>query len=248
MVALSPTQATIQKTFSDGRPVLELMVKLVRNPREIRQLPLMRVSRGHPDMLGRRSYSSLMLGQDASRLWFSADNRRCFMFKVIAPLCDLTSVRVMEVTWTSEFDCKLMQCPRQGDTWSTDAASIEAVRDELIKLLVNDSVPESSWRGNRQRAAASDEVFDPSFDYVSKLKVHLDATTSSLGRFAGSVPISIIRARFHHGSSHRWKQRLAQGAPAGTEEIGQAGSCIPGPERNSLVIVYRLPSIQGVQL
>jgi hypothetical protein len=168
---LMPTQATVQKTFSDGRSVMDAMVHLVRHPATVDQLPLMRVSKGSKQLLGRRGHSFAHSGQAPTVLWYAADNRRCFMFKVIAPLCGLDHVRVKVTNWTSEFEYKLMQTPRRGDTWATDAETIDRVRNDIINLLLEVAPPKRP----QYTAANHDFVFDPRKDYVSLLKNALDA-------------------------------------------------------------------------
>eukprot|EP00928_Gymnodinium_smaydae_P015381 TRINITY_DN15683_c0_g1_i1.p1 TRINITY_DN15683_c0_g1~~TRINITY_DN15683_c0_g1_i1.p1 ORF type:complete len:200 (+),score=22.90 TRINITY_DN15683_c0_g1_i1:82-600(+) len=107
--------------------------------------------------------------------WYSADNRRCFTFMVIAPLCNLSSVRVQVVNWTSEFDSKLMQCPQRGETWATDSATIEVVRSEVIALLCDEIPPQPKRRreSEKERQCMS---FESDKDYVSKLNIHVNAT------------------------------------------------------------------------
>lgn len=53
-------------------------------------------------------------------------NRRCFVLKVVAPLCQISTLRILRVNWTNEFDAKLGQCP-QLDAWATDQPNVEAV-------------------------------------------------------------------------------------------------------------------------
>lgn len=90
-------------------------------------MPLMRVAIGMSSLLERRSPFEV-----DKQVWFSADNRRCFMWKVVAPLCNLCKLKVLHVNWTDEFDAKLGQCPQQN-AWATDPPTIEAVRNEVIR-------------------------------------------------------------------------------------------------------------------
>lgn len=133
---LVPTQATVKKTFTDGRSLLQTMVHLVQHPEEFRRLPPMRAASGISCLLGRRSPF-----QFERQVWFSADNRRCFVLKVVAPLCQISTLRILRVNWTNEFDAKLGQCP-QLDAWATDQPNVEAVRNEVIHLVLNEIPPE----------------------------------------------------------------------------------------------------------
>ena len=159
---LFPTQATVQKTFSRGEDVLQTMLQMVQTPEHISKLPLMSVAASAVEKLGRRSPFP---DSPQRQVWLSADNRRCFMFKVIAPLCALEHVRVARIDWTPEMDAKLMQCP-QTNAWATDLTTIEAVRHEVIELL-------SSRPLKIQRLAQAASGFDARADYISKLNLHL---------------------------------------------------------------------------
>eukprot|EP00438_Fugacium_kawagutii_P016628 Skav205648 [mRNA] locus=scaffold458:127504:129030:+ [translate_table: standard] len=187
---LVPTQATVKKTFTDGRNLLDLMVRLVQKPEEIVKVPLMRVARGSSLLLGRRS--SMVDGE----VWYSADNRRCFTLKVIAPLCHVSKLLVGMVDWSAEFDDKLGQCPQTG-CWATDSQTIEEVRNQVIQLVMSEIPPElppelpmamtsppkrgrittgnaastssSTFSSFRSRSRQRRCPFDPDTDYVSQL-------------------------------------------------------------------------------
>ena len=170
---LFPTQATVRKTFTNGNDVLQTMVGLVRDPEDIVKLPLMWVSRGSAALLGRRSPFGDI---EDKEVFLSADNRRCFLLKVIAPLCDLRFVRVARMGWTPEMDAKLMQCP-QTDAWATDQETIEEVRNQVVMMLAGN--PELSVeplvepRGKYQRLSEAPRAFDRRVDFISKLNVYL---------------------------------------------------------------------------
>eukprot|EP00435_Cladocopium_sp_Y103_P071180 s132_g36.t3 len=151
---LVPTQATVKKTFTDGRSLLETMVHLVQHPEEFRRLPPMRAAYGISCLLGRRSPF-----RSERQVWFSADNRRCFVLKVVAPLCQISKLRISRVNWTDEFDAKLGQCP-QLDAWATDQPNIEAVRNEVIHLVLNEIPPERPLKFAR-RDDRDGRTFDP---------------------------------------------------------------------------------------
>ncbi|CAE7889909.1 DCL3B [Symbiodinium microadriaticum] len=159
---LMPTQATVRKTFSDGRCVLETMVRLVQRPDDIPKLPLVWVCKGRAKLLGRRSPVS----DPAKEIWLSADNRRCFLLKVIAPLCDHHRVRVVRMEWTDEIDAKLKQCP-QTDAWATDLKSIERVRQEVLDRLTGVERPLKCQKH------VDSKGFNANEDYVSKLNLHM---------------------------------------------------------------------------
>lgn len=159
---LMPTQATVRKTFSDGRCVLETMVRLVQRPDDIPKLPLVWVCKGRAKLLGRRSPVS----DPAMEIWLSADNRRCFLLKVIAPLCDHHRVRVVRMEWTDEIDAKLKQCP-QTDAWATDLKSIERVRQEVLDRLTGVERPLKCQKH------VDSKGFNANEDYVSKLNLHM---------------------------------------------------------------------------
>ena len=163
---LVPTQATVKKTFGDRRCLLDTMVNLVRNPDDLRRLPLMRAASGMSCLLGRRS-----TWEDDRQVWFSADNRRCFVLKVAAPLIQLFRIRILQVNWTDEFDNKLAQCP-QLDAWATDQPSIEAVRNEVIARILDETPPERPMKCARHVA----RDFEPDSDYVSMVNRHLQRT------------------------------------------------------------------------
>lgn len=166
---LVPTQATVKKTFTDGRSLLETMVHLVQHPEEFRRLPPMRAAYGISCLLGRRSPF-----RSERQVWFSADNRRCFVLKVVAPLCQISKLRISRVNWTDEFDAKLGQCP-QLDAWATDQPNIEAVRNEVIHLVLNEIPPERPLKFAR-RDDRDGRTFDPDSDYVSMVNKHLQVT------------------------------------------------------------------------
>ncbi|CAE7710206.1 dcl2, partial [Symbiodinium sp. CCMP2456] len=159
---LMPTQATVRKTFSDGRCVLETMVRLVQRPADIPKLPLVWVCKGRAKLLGRRSPFS----DPEKEIWLSADNRRCFLLKVIAPLCDHHRVRVVRMEWTHEIDAKLKQCP-QTDAWATDLKSTERVRQEVLDRLTGVERPLKCIKHVDSRR------FNDNEDYVSKLNLHM---------------------------------------------------------------------------
>ncbi|CAK8991721.1 unnamed protein product [Durusdinium trenchii] len=106
---LVQTQATVKQKFTDGKCLFETMVRLVQCPNELGRVPLMRVATGMFSLLGRRSPFEV-----DKQVWFSADNRRCFMWKVVAPLCNLCKLKVLHVNWTDEFDAKLGPCKMLG--------------------------------------------------------------------------------------------------------------------------------------
>ena len=165
---LMPTQATVKRCFTDGRRLLDVMVHLVQHPQHVQNLPLMKVSQGSSLLLGRRS------PEVERQVWYSADNRRCFMFKVIAPLCCWSKVHVRAVNWTDEFDSKLAQCPQTGDTWATDLRSIEDVRNQVIKAILGEQreIPLTDHRHKRGKTC-SQWNFDPETDYVAQLNLFL---------------------------------------------------------------------------
>ena len=172
---LLPTQATVRKTFSDGRCVLETMIQLVRRPHDIPKLPRVWVCKGPAKLLGRRSPDV----DPEKDIWLSADNRRCFLLKVIAPLCNHHRVPVVRMEWTHEIDAKLKQCP-QTDAWATDLASIERVRQEVLERLTGMERPPECQKHCDPKA------FNANEDYVSKLKLaHAEAksaTCKTVGR------------------------------------------------------------------
>eukprot|EP00971_Amphidinium_carterae_P244573 4856282-Amphidinium_carterae.1 len=113
------TQKTVRKTFSNGDSVVDAMVDLIKSG-TVSRFPLMRVAE-----------------QPGTGDLYSADNRRAFMFKVVAPLLFLDRIDVNIVTWTTEFDVKLRQHRRWGDVWSTDARTIERVRNKVCRQAMS---------------------------------------------------------------------------------------------------------------
>ena len=177
---LMPTQATVKRCFTDGRRLLDVMVHLVQHPQHVQELPLMKVSEGSSLLLGRRS------PEVERQVWYSADNRRCFMFKVIAPLCHWSKVHVRAVNWTDEFDSKLAQCPQTGDTWATDLLSIEDVRNQVIKAILGEpcEIPLTDHRLKRGKTCQWN--FDPETDYVTQLNLFLQRLSRPSSGQAGA--------------------------------------------------------------
>ena len=79
---LHNTQNTVNRTFSKGECVLKTLVDLVLGCSKISDVPMMRVSI-----------------PEESKQWYSADNRRCFVMKVVAPLVPLNQVEVESINW-----------------------------------------------------------------------------------------------------------------------------------------------------
>ncbi|CAK0826612.1 unnamed protein product [Prorocentrum cordatum] len=136
-LAIENTQKTVNRTFSNGECVFRLMVALVLGTSRAAELPPMRVS-----------------FDEGSRRWFSADNRRCFAMKVVAPLIQLQSVEVDPINWTSEMGNKLNQRTIVGDVWATTQESIEAVRQEVAAAA--QSMPEGAEHGAETDHEAAD--------------------------------------------------------------------------------------------
>jgi hypothetical protein len=57
--------------------------------------------------------------------FYSADNRRLFMAKLIAPLIGLESISEHVIKRTQEFQAKLEQEPRPGNTWATNETEVQ---------------------------------------------------------------------------------------------------------------------------
>ena len=95
------------------------MVSLARGESKMESYPPIKVAQ-HPD----------------NRRWYSADNRRLFMARVAQPLVPLSEIEVEVVNWTSEFDGKVKQGVMMSKpVWDTDAASVEAVRQQVRRIL-----------------------------------------------------------------------------------------------------------------
>ncbi|CAJ1406198.1 unnamed protein product [Effrenium voratum] len=116
------TQATVNRTFSNGKSVMAAMVDLALSRTRPDSFPPLRVT-WHPQQ----------------RRWLSADNRRLFAFKVVKPLIGLQEVEVDAINCTSEFESKLQQTERYGDVWPTHGASVALVRQELCQLLAGEN-------------------------------------------------------------------------------------------------------------
>ncbi|CAK9083173.1 unnamed protein product [Durusdinium trenchii] len=112
------TQLTVNQTFSNGSNVLQAMADIVLGTKDVKDFPCIRVA-----------------WSVAGQCWYSADNRRLFIFKVVMPLIDLTDIEVDEINWTSEFDCKNRQAERWGKVWATHEKSVRQVRHKLLELL-----------------------------------------------------------------------------------------------------------------
>lgn len=112
------TQLTVNRSFSCGGSVMKAMALLVTGAKRIEDFPLIRVA-----------------WSESGQRWYSADNRRLFIFKVVAPLLDLEDVEVAVINWTSEFDCKNNQKERFGEVWATHATSVAQVRHQLLEAM-----------------------------------------------------------------------------------------------------------------
>ena len=114
------TQLTVNTTFSCGASVMAAMAALVDGRQRVEDFPLIRVA-----------------WNEKGQKWYSADNRRLFIYKVVAPLISLQQVEVAVINWTSEFDCKTSQIARQGKVWATHEKSVEQVRSQLLEALAS---------------------------------------------------------------------------------------------------------------
>lgn len=114
------TQLTVNTTFSCGASVMAAMAALVDGRQRVQDFPLIRVA-----------------WNEKGQKWYSADNRRLFIYKVVAPLIPLQHVEVAVINWTSEFDCKTNQTARQGKVWATHEKSVEQVRSQLLEALAS---------------------------------------------------------------------------------------------------------------
>lgn len=112
------TQLTVNRSFTNGGSVRAAMAALVTGAKRIEDFPLIRVA-----------------WSESGQRWYSADNRRLFIFKVVAPLLDLEDVEVAVINWTWEFDCKNNQKERFGEVWATHATSVAQVRHQLLEAI-----------------------------------------------------------------------------------------------------------------
>ena len=77
---LHSNQDTVNRTVSKGECVLKTLVDLVLECSKISDAPMTLVSL-----------------REASKQWYSADNRRCFVMRVVAPLVPLNQLEVESI-------------------------------------------------------------------------------------------------------------------------------------------------------
>ncbi|CAK0844334.1 unnamed protein product, partial [Prorocentrum cordatum] len=199
------------KTFSDGQSVFKLMVALALGESKVTDFPAIRVS-----------------FDERSRQWFSADNRRCFVLKVVAPLIELVSVEVEQINWTSEMDNKLAQRTIPNLVWATTPESVDEVRQE-----VRDAV-ESASHGAAPKHDRKQDVADPlAAALAAEVAERLEETGAGAQSAAAYMPAQVGRARPRLALTPYALARAAQPrgvAPtARCEGIFQGVPVAPGP-------------------
>jgi len=176
-LVIQNTQTTVNRTFSNGDSVIESMVALVRGEMRMEDFPKVKVAQ-----------------DPESFAWYAADNRRCFTFKVVAPLLKIKFVEVQVINWTDEFKSKLNQVPRFGDVWTTDNASVEAVRQEVQSLL-------DCKVNTREAQQLSDSVAMGEADYLDLQRragnIMAQVTQTEVGAQSATslLPASVTRKR-----------------------------------------------------
>eukprot|EP00928_Gymnodinium_smaydae_P073530 TRINITY_DN56718_c0_g1_i1.p1 TRINITY_DN56718_c0_g1~~TRINITY_DN56718_c0_g1_i1.p1 ORF type:complete len:1099 (+),score=127.76 TRINITY_DN56718_c0_g1_i1:27-3323(+) len=138
--SIRQTQKTVNKTFSSGFSVLQAMVELASGRKLITDFPRLRVAFNERD------------GN-----WYSADNRRLFMQKVVAPFLSLEVISVDEVNWTTEFDDKCDQQKRLGETWLANEDG-DIVREQVRKII-DDGLDAFQSECSGAATAGGDDIF-----------------------------------------------------------------------------------------
>lgn len=122
------TQETVERSFSDGSLLLDVMAQIFHGQLKINDIPEVRVA--------------VRVDQDNQGMFYCLDNRLLLMFKLLR----LDKVRVTLIEWMSEFDDKLEQnIPFDPESRvQLDKQGLRLFRKELVKRIVewNEEEPE----------------------------------------------------------------------------------------------------------
>ena len=133
------TQNTVERSFSDGRQLLDVMLEMFHGKMKIEEIPQIRVA-SRPGVSGDEFYS--------------VDNRRLLMFKILR----IDEIHVTRILWTSEFDGKLRQnVPYDPITRvKLDQGGIKAFRNEVVRNIFETSSKETNEAGQFSRTGKPD--------------------------------------------------------------------------------------------